>query len=121
MIRPAGKGMAAGVMAGGVAGIGLLRGAGGGGARRGEACGYRWAGSDLDAGYLAIERPILIVGAAVVEGEPKSDESKRRTWLDGATLALLRAHHAAQMRARLQAGPDWQDHDLVFCQPDGRP
>src|ERR1017187_3979442 len=116
MIRPAGKAMAAAMMAGMMTGIVLLS-----GARRGEACGYRWAGSDLDAGYLAIERPILIVGAAVVEGEPKSDESKRRTWLDGATLALLRAHHAAQMRARLQAGPDWQDHDLVFCQPDGRP
>lgn len=32
----------------------------------------------------------------------------------------LRGHRAAQARERLAAGDLWQDHDLVFCQPDGR-
>jgi integrase len=42
-------------------------------------------------------------------------------FLDAETADLLRAHHKAQLRTRMKAGPAWQDNDLVFCQPDGRP
>ena len=35
--------------------------------------------------------------------------------------ARLRQHRKAQLAARLRAGEAWQDNDLVFCQPDGRP
>jgi hypothetical protein len=42
-------------------------------------------------------------------------------FLDAETADLLRAHHRTQLRARMKAGPAWQDNDLVFCQPDGRP
>jgi len=34
---------------------------------------------------------------------------------------ILRAHRTAQLAERLRAGETWQDHDLVFCQPNGRP
>lgn len=34
---------------------------------------------------------------------------------------MLRAHRAEQAAERLAAGSMWQDHDLVFCRPDGRP
>jgi hypothetical protein len=37
------------------------------------------------------------------------------------TAALLREHRKAQLRARMAAGPDWHDDDLMFCQPDGQP
>jgi len=36
-------------------------------------------------------------------------------------VALLRSHKAEQAAARLAAGPEWADHGLVFCQPNGRP
>jgi integrase len=36
-------------------------------------------------------------------------------------LPILRKHHAAQAAERLAAGDSWEDWDLVFCQPNGRP
>lgn len=91
------------------------------GARRGELCGFRWSGADLDTGYLAVERPILELGGYVKEDTPKTRTSKRKVWLDAATVDLLREHRKAQLAARLQAGEIWQDNDLVFCRADGSP
>jgi integrase len=34
---------------------------------------------------------------------------------------MLKAHRAAQLRQRLAAGEEWQEHDLVFSRPDGHP
>jgi len=91
------------------------------GARRGEAVGFRWAGTDLDAGYLTVQRPILQFGGKVAEGRPKSGASARKIWLDAATVALLKAHRKAQIAARLRASSAWQENDLVFCRDDGSP
>jgi integrase len=91
------------------------------GARRAEAAGFRWSGADLDAGYLRVERPLLLIGTELVEGTPKSKAGERLVWLDAETARLLREHRKAQLRARMKAGAAWQDHDLVFCQDDGTP
>ena len=61
------------------------------GARRGEAIGFRWAGANLDAGYLTVDRPVLQIGGAVTEGKPKTRSGERKIWLDAMTVALLRA------------------------------
>ncbi|HSS90017.1 MAG TPA: tyrosine-type recombinase/integrase [Streptosporangiaceae bacterium] len=34
---------------------------------------------------------------------------------------VLKSHRAAQAAERLAAANVWEDHDLVFCQPNGRP
>ena len=34
---------------------------------------------------------------------------------------MLRKWRIAQKEARLALGPGYEDHDLVFCRPDGRP
>jgi integrase len=92
------------------------------GARRGEAIGLRWSGADLDAGFLSVQRPILLIGADMhTEERAKSRAGDRKIWLDGETARLLREHRKAQLAARLRAGEAWQDHDLVFCQDDGSP
>ena len=39
----------------------------------------------------------------------------------GDYLVLVRDHRKAHLRARMKAGPAWQDTGLVFCQNDGRP
>lgn len=91
------------------------------GARRAEVCGFRWSRADLDAGYLAVARTLLLVGAHVIEGERKSQAGERKIWLDEHTIALLREHGKQQLAARLAAGTAWQDHDLVFCKDDGTP
>jgi integrase len=91
------------------------------GARRGEAVGLRWSGADLDAGYLRVERPVLLVGADVIEGRPKSRAGDRLIWLDAETVRLLREHRKVQLRQRLSMGDAWQNDDLVFSREDGTP
>jgi integrase len=91
------------------------------GARRGELCGFRWAGTDLDRGVLAVERPVLQLGGRLAESTAKTRAGERLVFLDAETAGLLREHRKAQLAARMRAGVSWQDDDLVFCQPDGRP
>jgi integrase len=91
------------------------------GARRGEAVGFRWADSDLDEGYLGVERPVLQIGGKVVEGKPKSKAGERRVWLDAGSARRYRTHRKAQVAERLRASTAWQDNDLVFCRADGSP
>jgi integrase len=90
------------------------------GARRGELCGFRWSGTDLERGVLAVERPVLQLGGKLAESTAKTRAGERLVFLDTQTAGLLREHRKAQAKARMSA-PAWEDHDLVFCQPDGRP
>jgi site-specific recombinase XerD len=49
-------------------------------------------------------------------------ERRRKTVpLPAELVGFLRAHRAEQARERLAAGDMWEDSDLVFCQPNGRP
>ena len=91
------------------------------GARRGEAVGLRWSDADLDAGYVRVRRPIVLIGGDVVESTPKTSTGDRLIWLDARTVRLLREHRKAQLVARFRAGEAWQDNDLIFCKDDGTP
>jgi integrase len=91
------------------------------GLRRGEAIGLHWDDADLDAGFIRVTRTVLLVGKDVTEGTPKSKAGERVLWLDAGTVALLREHRAAQLRARMKAGGAWQDSGLIFCRDDGTP
>jgi integrase len=92
------------------------------GARRSEAVGFRWSGADLEAGSLAVQRPILQLGGTITEEiQAKSKAGERKIWLDATTIVLLKAHRKAQLAARLKASTAWLDNDLVFCREDGSP
>ena len=91
------------------------------GARRGEAVGLRWADADLDDGYVRVRRPIVLIGAEVVESTPKTKTGDRLIWLDVESSRLLREHRKAQLKTRMKAGETWKDNDLIFCQDDGAP
>jgi integrase len=91
------------------------------GARRGELCGLRWSGADLDNGVLIVDHTILELGGRLANSTPKTRAGERRIYLDAETTGLLKAHRKAQLAARLRAGADWQDHDLIFCRYDGTP
>jgi hypothetical protein len=106
-----------------------------------EVCGFRWEGADLEVPYtdpgtgeprmgavLTVKRTILQLGGKLHEEETaKTKAGDRLVFLEGGTddepgtADLLRMHRKAQLRARMAAGPAWQDNDLVFCRPDGRP
>jgi integrase len=68
-----------------------------------------------------VARPLLLIGANVVEGRPKTQAGERQIWLDDHTITRLREHRKQQLAARLAAGPAWQDNDLIFCKDDGTP
>jgi integrase len=91
------------------------------GARRGELCGFRWSGADLERGILLVEKTALQLGGKLVEGKPKTTAGERKVFLDSVTAAMLREHRKAQVKARMIAGAAWVDNDLIFCQADGTP
>src|SRR5258708_30328181 len=106
------------------------------GGRRAEVCGFRWSGADLDVPYgdpetgelhmgavLTVKRVLLQLGGKLQE-EPtaKARAGDRLVFLDADTAELLREQRRAQNKARMAAPPGaWEDNDLVFCKPDGRP
>jgi integrase len=92
------------------------------GLRQSEALALRWADVDLEKGALSVRRGLHRVGGqGLVYEEPKADRSRRTVALPAQLVEALRAHRAAQLEERIAAGPVWQDHDLVFAQPNGRP
>jgi integrase len=78
------------------------------GLRLSELVALRWEDVSLDLGRLFV-------------GTSKSQASRRRVALDGATVAVLQAHREEQARRRAALGSEWQEHGLVFDRGDGRP
>lgn len=70
--------------------------------------------------YVSSTQRILRTGQAL-ESKAKTRSGERKVFLDHDTAALLREHRKNQLKVRLKAGGAWEDHDLVFCQDDGRP
>ena len=92
------------------------------GCRQGELLGLQWEDVSLDGGALTINRTLVDArGKAPRFGKPKTPTSRRTLKLRPDGLALLREHRARQLQARLAAGPDWSDLDLVFCASEGTP
>ncbi|MCF6744973.1 site-specific integrase [Blastococcus sp. KM273128] len=92
------------------------------GLRQSEALALRWADVDLDNGTLTVRGGLhRVSGRGLVYEEPKADRSRRTVALPVPLVEALRAHRVAQLEERITAGPLWQDHDLVFAQPNGRP
>ncbi len=92
------------------------------GLRQSEALGLRWTDVDLANGTLTVRRGLHRVGGqGLVYEAPKADRSRRTVALPKQLVEALVAHRAAQREERIAAGPLWQDNDLVFAQPNGRP
>jgi integrase len=95
------------------------------GLRQGEALGLKWSDIDLDAGTLTVRRALQrLRGKGLVFVEPKSRAGRRTIVLPTTLRRALLAHRDRQdtEQAELADLPGlWQDHDLVFCQHDGKP
>lgn len=92
------------------------------GCRRGECLGVRWQDVDLEQGVVSIVQNVQRVkGMGLVIEPPKSQKGRRAIAIDEATVALLKNHRITRLEHRLQVGEKWEDHDLVFAGPIGRP
>lgn len=92
------------------------------GLRQGEALGLPWEAVDLDAGTLRVRQALQRqAGAGLVIVEPKSAAGRRTIVLPRPLVDALRQHRAAQLEERMAAANVWEDHGLVFAQPNGLP
>jgi integrase len=57
----------------------------------------------------------------IVFEDPKTSAGNRPVALSPPMIADAAKHKAAQARERRAAGDTWQEHHLVWCQPNGRP
>jgi integrase len=94
------------------------------GIRTEEARALTWEHVDLD-GDPASDPPVpphMAVWRSVrAHGETKTERSKRTLAMPEFVADALREHRARQAAERLQAGPRWQEHDLVFASTIGTP
>lgn len=84
------------------------------GVRTEEARALTWADVDLEA-TVAVYRSVR------AKGDTKTRKSRRLLKLPRQAVEALREHRKRQAAKRLQAGGQWQDHDLVFCRERGAP
>lgn len=91
------------------------------GMRRSELLGLRWRDLDLDGGRLSVSQTVVSVDYSVSFSTPKTGHGRRSVALDSATSLALRQHRKRQLEERLALGGYAEDHDLAFCDLDGRP
>lgn len=90
------------------------------GLRVGEATALRWTDVDMATGRLTVARSLTYLRVPVF-AEPKTPRSRRTVYVAPVAVQALTEHRALQDAERVAAGALWQEHDLVFCRPDGTP
>ena len=92
------------------------------GLRRSEIFGLKWDAVDLTGTTLRVVRTLQrITGHGLVEGQPKTDRSRRSIALSPAAVALLHGVRGTQMEHKLDYGDLWSNTGFVFTQLDGSP
>lgn len=91
------------------------------GMRQGELLALRWRAVDLPRRVVRVVANVSQVAGGQEYGEPKTKRSRRRISIPLGVAEALREHRLRQHRERLELGPAWVDHGLVFCREDGAP
>ena len=91
------------------------------GCRRGECLGLTWKDVDLEDGLAVLSQQVTVVDHVLrIKPLPKTKRA-HVIRLDSVTVAMMRGWRARQNEERLLVGPGYEDLDLVFCHPSGRP
>lgn len=92
------------------------------GMRRGEILALKWQDINFSQNTLQVRRIFTRApGNRYIEAEPKTQKSRRSVMLPPFAVDLLKQHRIRQLEVKLQAGAQWQEHDLVFCTSLGTP
>jgi integrase len=88
------------------------------GCRRGELLALQWPDLNNSTGELDVSKSLEQTKAGLRVKSTKSGES-RHFVVPPSVLPVLAEHRAQQKDDRRLYGPDYQDHNLIFCQPNG--
>lgn len=92
------------------------------GLRRSEIFGLKWDSIDLTGSTLQVVRTLQrVTGYGLVEGQPKTQRSRRAISLSPAAVELLHGLRGTQMEHQLAYGDLWSNTGYVFTQMDGSP
>lgn len=91
------------------------------GMRQGELLGLRWRDVDFTLGVASVQQTFYRLGKQQLFKEPKSAKSRRAVALSPTLVAELRQSREEQDEQKRSFGSQYEDHGLIFCQPDGKP
>jgi integrase len=91
------------------------------GLRRGEIAGLRWVDIDLEAKTMAVANNRVAAGSQTVEGDPKSDTSRRTLPLPSRLVSVLKTARKRQAAERLALGGAGGPWAYVVCNEAGQP
>lgn len=94
------------------------------GLRRGELLGLRWKDIDFQAGTLSVRQTLAYTPEKGCFFKPPKNKNSRRTikiTQPPEVIQILKQHRKNQIELRLMYEKKYEDHDLVFCQPNGKP
>lgn len=99
------------------------------GMRQGELLGLRWQDVDFVTGRATIQQTMYRLAGSKKEGRktqilfktPKTPLSRRSLPIPDVLVAELRRVREQQAEHRSLFGGHYEDHALVFCQPNGKP
>ncbi len=88
------------------------------GCRRGELLALQWPDLNMTTGELNVSKSLEQTKAGLRVKGTKS-EKPRHFAVPESALPVLADHRAQQDEDKRLFGPDYQDHDLIYCQPNG--
>ena len=92
------------------------------GLRRAEVLALSWQDVDFEQGLVSMTRTLQRIGKEGLRIEPtKSSSGRRGIALDPGTVDLLREHRGQQLLYKMQLGERWNEMDLLFPGPFGKP
>ena len=92
------------------------------GMRRGELAGLKWANVNLASKHLQVVNTLQrITGQGLMNGQPKTERSRRSIALSPDTVSLLHEIRGKQITQQLEVADAWTDSGYVFTHPDGMP
>ena len=92
------------------------------GMRRGELAGLKWANVNLANRQLQVVNTLQrITGLGLLNGQPKTERSRRSIALSDDTVALLHEIRGKQITQQLEVVDAWTDSGYVFTSADGMP
>lgn len=91
------------------------------GMRQGELLGLRWLDVNFALETATVQQTLYRLGGQQLWRHPKTATSRRTIALPPGLLAELRRIQTAQIEFKRLLGAQYEVHDLVFCQPNGKP